>query len=71
MAHTPYSSGKRQISAATRQHGLFEVIGTDPHRPALWMVRRPDGLECSGRWHSQADAQRDCDAWNARRQKAA
>lgn len=53
----------------TVNKGKFEVIGIDPNETYTankWMVRRPDGLECSGRWISRESAQADCDRWNNR-----
>lgn len=64
MSDSNFRSGKRRINAP-RERGQYEVIGEDPHQPGLWMVRRPDGLECSGRWLSEQEAKKDCDKWNA------
>lgn len=64
MSEQQFLSGKRRVTSS-RERGQFEVMGRDPHNPNLWMVRHPHGCECSGRWHSQEDAQKDCDRWNA------
>lgn len=55
-----------KMSTTTQKRGQFEVVGEDPYEPGSWIVRRPDGLECSGRWLSKDDALLDCQRWNER-----
>lgn len=47
--------------------GEYTVSGQD-HK-GNWLVKRPDGLMCSGIWHSKQDAQTSCDTWNKRTKK--
>lgn len=43
---------------------VWTVVGEDEHAPGWWIVRRPDGAECGGRWVSKKDAQSFCDKYN-------
>lgn len=58
------------MASSARPVAYFEVIGEDPYEPDKWMVLRPDGLECGGRWVSQESAQHFCDLQNDRIDKA-
>lgn len=48
--------------------GMFKVNGQN--HEGLWKMLHPSGLDCSGLWHTEEDAQHDADRWNARRLKA-
>jgi hypothetical protein len=50
------------------ENGSYEVVGQN--ESGEWTAKRADGLMCSGTWFSKADAQTDCDRWNARRKVA-
>ena len=43
----------------------FKVTGQN--NLGEWLVKRPDGLMCSGTWKSKESAQQSCDTWNTRK----
>lgn len=48
------------------EKGTYEVFGAN--EKGEWMVRRPDGLMCSGTWKSKEDAKDSCNKWNRKHQ---
>lgn len=55
-----------KLGATTIHLNMYSVAGIDEHEKTSrnWMVRRPDGALCGGRWASESDAQDFCDRYN-------